>query len=124
MTLSVAQIDRETDQLVAEWLTLPEVADRLALSIGRAKQLLKDHKLLGVRRGAGGPQVPAVFLEGRDVVKGLPGTLTLLLDAGYDDAEALRWLFTPDESLPGSPIDAIKAGRHTEVKRRAQALGF
>ncbi|GAA4042083.1 Rv2175c family DNA-binding protein [Nonomuraea soli] len=124
MTLSVAQIDRETEQLVDEWLTLPEVAKRLDLTIGRAKQLLKDHKLLGVRRGPGGPQVPAAFLDGKDVWKGLPGTLTVLFDAGYDDVEALRWLFTPDESLPGAPIDAIKAGRHTEVKRRAQALAF
>ena len=124
MTLSVAQIDRETDQLVAEWLTLPEVAARLDLSIGRAKQLLKDRKLLGVRRGGGGPQVPAVFLDGKDVMKGLPGTLSVLRDSGYDDIESLRWLFTPDDSLPGSPVDAIKAGRHTEVKRRAQALAF
>ena len=124
MTLSVAQIDRETDQLVDEWLTLPEVAQRLGLSLGRVKQLLKDHKLLGVKRGSGGPQVPAVFLEGKDVMKGLPGTLTVLQDAGYDDVEALRWLFTPDDSLPGSPVQAIRAGRHTEVKRRAQALAF
>jgi hypothetical protein len=124
VTLSVAQIDRETDQLVDEWLTLPEVAQRLGLPLGRAKQLLKDHKLLGVRRGSGGPQVPAVFLEGKDVMKGLPGTLTVLQDAGYDDVEALRWLFTPDDSLPGSPVQAIQAGRHTEVKRRAQALAF
>ncbi|MBT2228854.1 MULTISPECIES: Rv2175c family DNA-binding protein [unclassified Nonomuraea] len=124
MTLSVAQIDRETDQLVAEWLTLPEVAARLDLSLGRAKQLLKDRKLLGVRRGGGGPQVPAVFLDGKDVMKGLPGTLSVLRDSGYDDVESLRWLFTPDDSLPGSPVDAIRAGRHTEVKRRAQALAF
>ncbi|MEV7010991.1 Rv2175c family DNA-binding protein [Streptosporangium sp. NPDC051022] len=124
MTLSVAQIDRETDQLVGEWLTLTEVARRLNLSAGRAKQLLKDRKLIGVRRGGGEPQVPAAFLAADDVVKGLPGTLTVLLDAGYDDVESLRWLFTPDETLPGSPVDAIVAGRHTEVKRRAQALGF
>ncbi|MFF3436785.1 Rv2175c family DNA-binding protein [Streptosporangium sp. NPDC002721] len=124
MTLSVAQIDRETDQLVGEWLTLTEVARRLNLSAGRAKQLLKDRKLIGVRRGGGEPQVPAAFLTGDDVVKGLPGTLTVLLDAGYDDVESLRWLFTPDDTLPGSPVDAIVAGRHTEVKRRAQALGF
>jgi hypothetical protein len=124
VTLSVAQIDRETDQLVAEWLTLPEVAARLDLSLGRAKQLLKDRKLLGVRRGGGGPQVPAVFLDGKDVMKGLPGTLSVLRDSGYDDVESLRWLFTPDDSLPGSPVDAIRAGRHTEVKRRAQALAF
>ncbi|MET8334558.1 Rv2175c family DNA-binding protein [Streptosporangium canum] len=124
MTLSVAQIDRETDQLVGEWLTLSEVARRLNLSAGRAKQLLKDRKLIGVRRGGGEPQVPAVFLGADDVVKGLPGTLTVLLDAGYSDVESLRWLFTPDETLPGAPVDAIVAGRHTEVKRRAQALGF
>ncbi|MFF4411741.1 Rv2175c family DNA-binding protein [Streptosporangium sp. NPDC001559] len=124
MTLSVAQIDRETDQLVGEWLTLTEVARRLHLSAGRAKQLLKDRKLIGVRRGGGEPQVPAAFLAEDDVVKGLPGTLTVLLDAGYDDVESLRWLFTPDETLPGSPVDAIVAGRHTEVKRRAQALAF
>ncbi|MEU0571163.1 Rv2175c family DNA-binding protein [Nonomuraea sp. NPDC005983] len=124
MTLSVAQIDRETEQLIDEWLTLPQVAQRLDLSMGRAKQLLKDHKLLGVRRGSGGPQVPAVFIDGKDVTKGLSGTLTVLQDAGYDDVESLRWLFTPDESLPGSPIEAIRAGRHTEVKRRAQALAF
>ncbi|MGJ6961433.1 Rv2175c family DNA-binding protein [Streptosporangium sp. G11] len=124
MTLSVAQIDRETDQLVGEWLTLTEVARRLNLSAGRAKQLLKDRKLIGVRRGGGEPQVPAAFLADGDVVKGLPGTLTVLLDAGYDDVESLRWLFTPDDTLPGSPVDAIVAGRHTEVKRRAQALGF
>ncbi|GAA3149479.1 Rv2175c family DNA-binding protein [Planomonospora alba] len=124
MTLSVAQIDRETDELVGEWLTLTEVARRLDLSIGRAKQLLKDHKLIGVRRGGGEPQVPAAFLAGDDVAKGLPGTITVLLDAGYDEAEALRWLFTPDDTLPGSPVDAIRAGRHTEVKRRAQTLAF
>ncbi|WP_084956766.1 Rv2175c family DNA-binding protein [Thermoactinospora rubra] len=124
MTLTVAQIDRETEQLVSEWLTLPEVAERLEITPARAKQLLKDHKLLGVRRGGGGPQVPAVFLHGKEVVKGLPGTITVLLDAGFDEVEALRWLFTPDDSLPGSPIEAIRAGRHTEVKRRAQALAF
>jgi len=124
VTLSVAQIDRETDQLVSEWLTLPEVAQRLGVSLGKAKQLLKDHKLLGVKRGGGGPQVPAVFLDGKDVMKGLPGTLTVLQDAGYDDVQTLRWLFTPDDSLPGSPVEAIRAGRHTEVKRRAQALAF
>ncbi|MEV7970111.1 Rv2175c family DNA-binding protein [Sphaerisporangium sp. NPDC088356] len=124
MTLSVAQIDRETDQLVGEWLPLTEVGRRLGLSAGRAKQLLKDKRLIGVRRGGSEPEVPAAFIAADDVVKGLPGTLTVLSDAGYDDVEALRWLFTADDSLPGAPIDAIAAGRHTEVKRRAQALGF
>jgi hypothetical protein len=124
VTLSVAQIDRETDQLVGEWLPLSEVARRLGLSAGRGKQLLKDKKLVGVRRGGPEPEVPAAFIAGNDVAKGLPGTLTVLSDAGYDDVEALRWLFTTDDSLPGAPIEAIATGRHTEVKRRAQALAF
>ncbi|GAA5053242.1 hypothetical protein HNP84_001349 [Thermocatellispora tengchongensis] len=124
MTLSVAQIDRQTDELVGEWLPLSEVAKRLGVSAGRAKQLLKDRKLIGVRRDGGEPQVPAAFLGKDDVLKGLPGTLTVLADAGYDDVESLRWLFTPDPSLPGAPVEAIAAGRHTEVKRRAQALAF
>ncbi|MGW4639736.1 Rv2175c family DNA-binding protein [Sphaerisporangium sp. NPDC004334] len=110
--------------MVGEWLPLTEVGRRLGLSTGRAKQLLKDKKLIGVRRGGPEPEVPAKFIAGDDVVKGLPGTLTVLSDSGYDDAEALRWLFTADDSLPGAPIDAIVAGRHTEVKRRAQALAF
>lgn len=124
MTLSVAQIDPETDRLIDEWLPLSEVAARLGITIGKAKQLLKEKKLIGVRRGAGEPQVPAAFIGGNDLLKGLSGTLTLLSDSGYDDLAALRWLFTADDSLPGAPIEAIAAGRHTEVKRRAQALAF
>jgi hypothetical protein len=68
--------------------------------------------------------VPEAFLQHGQVLKGLPGTLTVLADAKYDDAAALRWLFTPDDSLPGSPVDALAQNRGTEVKRRAQALGF
>jgi hypothetical protein len=68
--------------------------------------------------------VPADFAADGKVLKGLPGTLTLLRDARYSDEEALRWLFTPDDTLPGSPVQALVENRGTEVKRRAQALGF
>ena len=40
------------------------------------------------------------------------------------DEEALRWLYTPDDTLPGTPAEALRGNRATEVKRRAQALGF
>ena len=50
--------------------------------------------------------------------------MTLLTDAGYSDEEACDWLFTPDPTLPGSPIEALRAGRKTEIRRRAQALAF
>jgi hypothetical protein len=48
----------------------------------------------------------------------------VLADAGYDDEAALRWLFREDESLPGTPITALREDRGTEVRRRAQALAF
>jgi hypothetical protein len=50
--------------------------------------------------------------------------LNVLLDAGYDTEETLRWLYTADDSLPGTPAQALVENRATEVKRRAQALGF
>jgi hypothetical protein len=120
----VAQIDPATDVLVGEWLSLPEVAGRLDIPAGRVKQLLRDRKLLAVTRPDGMLSVPAAFLDGKQIVKGLCGTLTLLFDCGFDEPEALRWLFTADESLPGTPIDAICKHRGTEVNRRAQALAF
>ena len=120
----VAQIDPATDALVGEWLSLPDVADQLGIPAGRVKQLLRDRKLLAVNRPEGTLAVPAAFLDGNQVVKGLCGTLTLLFDCGFDELEALRWLFTADETLPGTPIDAIVERRATEVNRRAQALAF
>ena len=120
----VAQIDLATDALVGEWLSLSDVADQLGVPAGRVKQLLRDRKLLAVNRPEGALAVPAAFLDGHQIVKGLCGTLTLLRDCGFDELEALRWLFTADDSLPGTPIEAIARRRSTEVNRRAQALAF
>jgi hypothetical protein len=104
-------------------LPLPDVAERLGLPVTRVHQLLRDGQLLGVRR-QGVIVVPEEFIAGDAVVKGLPGTVTLLRDAGYATEEILRWLFTPEDSLPGTPIGALRSNRGREVKRRAQALGF
>jgi Rv2175c C-terminal domain of unknown function len=120
----VTQITPAADALVGEWLSLPEAAERLALPIGRVKQLLRDHKLLAVTRPDGGRAIPAAFIDGQQIVKGLSGTLTLLNDCGFGDSEALTWLFTADETLPGTPIDALHANRRSEVNRRAQGLAF
>jgi uncharacterized protein len=120
----VTQIDPETDARVGAWLTVAQVAEQLAVPVARVKQMLRDHRLLGVNRPDGCLMVPAAFIDGGQVVKGLHGTLTLLFDCGFDDNEALRWLFTDDDSLPGTPIQAIMQNRRTEVNRRAQALAF
>ncbi len=120
----VAQIEPPADSLVGDWLSLPEVADRLGLSPSRVRQLLRDRKLLAVRRPDGTTAVPAAFLDGSQVVKGLAGTLTLLFDCGFGEQEALRWLFTADDTLPGTPVQAMAEHRCREVNRRAQALAF
>ena len=124
-THSVADttIDTYTDALVGDWLSLDEMATRLGLDPKRAKQLIREHKLLAVHR-AGGLRVPAAFIHEGQVLKGLSGTLTVLADAGYDEVAALRWMFTADDTLPGTPVQALSENRGTEVRRRAQALAF
>ncbi|QBI53819.1 Rv2175c family DNA-binding protein [Streptomonospora litoralis] len=115
--------DRDTDTLVGEWMTLKDAAKALNVSPNRIKQFIADHKLLGVRR-SGELCIPAAFISGGDVVKGLPGTLTVLSDSGFSTDEALQWMFTPDDTLPGAPIDALVENRGTEVRRRAQAMAL
>ena len=120
----VAQNDPLPDSVVGNCLSMAEVADRLGIPRGRIKQLLRDRKLVAVRQPDGTLGVPAAFLDGHQIIKGLHGTLTLLFDCGFDEPEAIRWLFTADETLPGTPIQAIAEHRGTEVNRRAQALAF
>ncbi|GIG27410.1 Rv2175c family DNA-binding protein [Cellulomonas marina] len=127
------------DSLVGEWLTVPDVAERLGTDPGKVRRILQEGRLVGVRRGTPPVlQVPADFLvpghlanpaapsRAEDlprwtVLAALQGTLTVLSDAGFSAEEAVTWLFTPDESLPGTPMSALREGRKTEVRRRAQA---
>ncbi len=115
----------EVFELSGNVATLPvaEVARQLSLPVSRIHQLVRDGQLLSVRR-SGEVFVPADFLDGSAVVKGLPGTITVLRDGGYSDPDILRWLFAEEDSLPGTPIACLRAGRHREVKRRAQAMAF
>lgn len=118
-------IDADLDALVGDWLTYSAAGTAFGLPQGRIKQWVREHRILAFSRASGGgPQVPAAFLQDGDIIKGLPGTLTLLADAGYDDVAALRWLFAQDDSLPGTPVAALRENRGTEVRRRAQALAF
>ncbi len=115
----------DVDLLVGEWLTVPELAESLDTDVVHVRQMLKDGHLIGVRRGERSViSVPAAFIENGEVVKKIPGLLTLLRDAGFDENESLRWIFTSDDSLPGTPMQALVENRHTEVRRRAQSLAF
>jgi Rv2175c C-terminal domain of unknown function len=107
-----------------EMLTLAEVADRMGTDVSTVRGLVKERRLLAVREDGGAPLVPARLLDGTEPVKHLYGVLNLLHDAGYSPDESLRWLCEEDATLPGSPLDALHENRATEIKRRAQALGF
>lgn len=106
-----------------EAIGVAEVAAALSIPPTRVHQLVRDGHLLSFRR-EGRTVVPSAFLAGNAVVKGLSGTIIVLRDGGYRDPDILRWLFADDESLPGTPIAALREGRHREVKRRAQAMAF
>jgi hypothetical protein len=116
--------DADLASLVTEWLDWAEAGAQLGVTPAKVRTMIRDHELAAAVPGPGtGPQVPAAFIQDGLVVKGLPGLLTVLHDAGYADRECIAWLFT-DDDLPGRPIDALRENRGAEVKRRAQAMGF
>ena len=109
--------------LVGEWTTVPDIAERYRMPLARVRQLLADRELLSMRVGERRVvSIPAKFLDDDGPRPELKGTFTVLADGGMDDGEILRWLFTPDATLPveGAPIDALIGGFKTEVRRRAQ----
>lgn len=105
------------------YVAVPDLAIDLNVVVTKVHQLLRDRTLVAVRRD-GVLQIPAEFVVGGEVVKGLTATITLLTDAGYDDQEIIDWLYTEDDSLPGAPITALRENRGREVHRRAQVAGF
>ena len=111
--------------LVEDWLDWSQAAELLHVSVSKVRQLIRENHLAAVVPSPGaGQQVPAALIHDGLVVKGVQGVLTVLHDGGYDDRAILTWLFTPDDSLPGRPIDALRENRGSEVKRRAQAMAF
>jgi len=117
----------DLEQLVGEWLTVPDLGERLGLRLSDVRQLLADRQLLGIRIGPHKVMsVPSKFVNEAGPLPELPGTFTVLADGRMSDPEILRWLFTPDDTLPvrGAPIDALRGGFKTEVRRRAMEAAF
>ncbi|WP_298181944.1 Rv2175c family DNA-binding protein [Saccharomonospora sp.] len=105
-------------------LTVAEVAKTIGSSENKIRQMLRDGHLIAVRRN-GELLIPADFVNAGGAIKGLPGTITVLSDAGFSRTEMLRWLYSEDETLPGlTPVNALRTNHGTEVKRRAQAMAF
>ncbi|MGE9808040.1 Rv2175c family DNA-binding protein [Janibacter sp. G1551] len=109
------------ESLVGDWLTVPDLAERLDLPLSIVRRLIDDREVLAHRIGERKVvAVPAAFLDEEGIIPSLAGTFTVLADGRMNDEEILRWLFTPDDTFPGgSAIGAVHAGFKTEVRRRA-----
>ncbi|WP_307836089.1 Rv2175c family DNA-binding protein [Phycicoccus sonneratiae] len=117
----------DLEALVPDWLTVPDLAERLGLRLSDVRRLIEERELLAVRVGERRVvAVPAGFVDDDGPLPALRGTFTVLADGGMDDAEVIRWLHTPDDTLPvpGAPLDAIRAGFKTEVRKRAMEEAF
>jgi hypothetical protein len=117
----------DLEDLVGEWLTVPDIGERLGLRLSDVRQMIEDRLVLGVRIGSRKVMsVPAKFFNDEGPLPELTGTFTVLGDSRMSDAQILRWLFTPDETLPvqGAPMDALLAGFKTEVRRRAMEAAY
>lgn len=109
-----------------DWLAVPDIMELTGASLPTVKGWLQDRELVGMRRGPNNAvMVPAGFLTATGPVKTLRGTITVLGDSGLDDEEIIDWLHRPDDTLPGgSPIEALRTGMKTEVRRRAAESSF
>ena len=122
-----APADDDLAQLVGEWLTVPDIGERLGMRLSDVRQMIEDRQVLGARIGPRNVMsVPSKFFNDEGPLPELPGTFTVLHDSRMTDAQILRWLFTPDDTLPvpGSPMDALLAGFKTEVRRRAMEAAY
>jgi Rv2175c C-terminal domain of unknown function len=114
-------------ELVGQWLTVPDIGERMGIRLSDVRQMIEDRQVLGVRIGPRNVlSVPAKFFNDDGPLPELPGTFTVLGDSRMSDAQILRWLFTPDDTLPvqGAPMDALLAGFKTEVRRRAMEAAY
>ena len=104
-----------------DWLSLPELVEVLGEPLGRVRRMLDEFQLIGSRRD-GAIKVPAVFILDGHPLSSLRGTVFVLHDAGFTDDEAIDWLLTTEESIGIPPIEALRAGRKSEVRRVAASL--
>ncbi|WES65667.1 Rv2175c family DNA-binding protein [Microbacter sp. GSS18] len=104
-----------------EWLTLPELAEILGETLGRVRRLIDENQLVASRRD-GVSKVPALFLKDDRPLSSLRGTVIVLHDAGFSDDEAIDWLLAPEDTIGVAPIEALRAGHKSEVRRVARTL--
>jgi len=86
-TLPHASHDDDLEELVGEWLTVPDLGERLGLRLSDVRQLLVDRALIGFRIGPRNVMaVPSRFVNESGPLPELPGTFTVLADGRMSDA--------------------------------------
>lgn len=112
-----------TDALdtVQNWLTVPDAADLLGIPAGKVRRLIEEHHLVAIKRD-GVQIIPADVIVDGEPLPSLPGTIVVLLDAGLSYQEALQWLYTFNDALPGTPIEFLLKGHKSPVRRLAMML--
>lgn len=114
---------RWQSRIVAEYYTIPDLVELFDRTPGKIRRLIEDHHLAAVRID-GVLQVPADFVQNEEPVHGLRGTLLVLLDAGFSEDEAVEWLLGDNGELGERPVDALRDGRKSAVRRATQSLAF
>lgn len=111
-----------------EWMSVPEVAERLGVPITRVREMLREQRLPAQRRGENAAlAIPSLALaeqeDGWAPVPTIHGTLTLLADLGFSEEDRVAWLLEERQELGMSPLRALAEGRRAPVRRLAQASG-
>ena len=137
---STGNNNADLDLLITDWLTVPDLAERLGTVAKSVRSAIADRRVVGVKRGPDKIfQIPAAFLIGAHranpadvrpeldtgkeiIMPSLQGTITLLSDMGLDDAEILAWIFTVQDLIGERPIDALHTGNRSIVRRAAATL--
>lgn len=114
---------KDVFQIVDKWLTVPDLCELLGVSPGKVHRLVEERQIFLVNRD-GVKQLPAHLIVDGEPLPSLPGTLSVLEDAGFTVGQAIEWLYTEDETLGHAPIVSLLNGRKSEVRRLAQSLAF
>jgi len=101
---------------------MPDLVEALDEPLGRVRRLLDENYLVGAKHD-GVFAVPSVFIVDGAPIPSLRGTVIALKDVGFSDDEAIEWLLAYEESMGRAPIEALRAGHKSEVRRIARALG-
>lgn len=117
-----SQVSDVLDQ-VESWISIPEAAEILSIPVGRVRRFIEEHHLIAIKRD-GVLMIPGEIIVAGEPLPSLPGTMIVLLDSGLNYETAFRWLYTVDESLPGTPMEFLLKGHKSAVRRLAMLLAL